>query len=785
VAETSTSRGIDGESRAMLEIATPDLYRVNAFRVLGLSVDVSSSDLSKQQKKMEMLEKLGEAAARAQQAILPLDPLPDADAIRKAGQQLRDPELRLIHELFWFWPARCADSDGDAAISLIRQGDLSGAHRRWAQLVEQGGNPRSVAAHNLAVLHHALALDMERAATSSKEQLGTKSTARRDKHWDLALRHWTIVVGDDAVWERVASRIREMDDPRLSAGLARRLRRALPAALLTISIKLAVSCAKRGDTDGARRHMAYIRNSGFDAGLAAALLDREVTPLVNGVKQMCESVPERSKADPRHADRLVNQLWAEVKPLLTIISALLDKRHHLREAACNVVAGTARNCIIDYGNATENWDRCAALLKQVVDIAADDGLRSRLQEDIAQVETNLRQEREYKALKSAVTGDQVYEVTLAKGSAYQELAHNLGLLTIPGEADGFRATVPVACVCCLGKPDAEQSVSHSWEETRGMTRYKRSLSFSFPLCRACSQHQSEYARKQWILVLSAAGGSIGMGYLIAPQMSGVAWLPFVLLGGLLTTTLLLVCSSFIRLSILSDEHASRDVAVEISSASDLHVAFRFHNPLYADAFAKANHATVKPHPYLKPPRGSYLLRGRAAIFVILASLISGGIGHSIIYASMQDGRKPSGAASRRDYSPRATENRRPSPPSDSYLPPRSSPPSYSYTGLAAKIESGKARVKLLEGAIEGMDSTLESLSTRISRYKQEIEGYEHQSRLGLNVNRSLYQRALDSHNTLVDQYNAMLTQRNAKYAEYTREIEAVNDMVRRYNSGER
>jgi len=80
---------------------------------------------------------------------------------------------------------------------------------------------------------------------------------------------------------------------------------------------------------------------------------------------------------------------------------------------------------------------------------------------------------------------------------------------------------------------------------------------------------------------------------------------------------------------------------------------------------------------------------------------------------------------------------------------------------------------------------LESLSSRIIRHKQEIEGYENQARLGLNVNRSLYQQALDNHNALVGQYNTFLIDRNAKYAEYSREIDSVNDMVRRFNSGER
>lgn len=84
-----------------------------------------------------------------------------------------------------------------------------------------------------------------------------------------------------------------------------------------------------------------------------------------------------------------------------------------------------------------------------------------------------------------------------------------------------------------------------------------------------------------------------------------------------------------------------------------------------------------------------------------------------------------------------------------------------------------------------MDADLESLSNRIDRYRQEVEGYERQARLGLNVSESLHQQALDNHNSLVKQYNGLLINRNAKYAEYKREIESVNDMVRRYNSGER
>ena len=124
MAETGTSPGTDGENRAMLEIATPDLYRMNAFRVLGLPVDASSSDLAKRQTMLKMLGKLGADASVPHHGILPLNPPADADALRQAGHRLRDPESRIVDELFWFWPVDLQNSDGDGGLSLLRRGDL-------------------------------------------------------------------------------------------------------------------------------------------------------------------------------------------------------------------------------------------------------------------------------------------------------------------------------------------------------------------------------------------------------------------------------------------------------------------------------------------------------------------------------------------------------------------------------------------------------------------------------------------------------------------------------------
>ena len=84
-----------------------------------------------------------------------------------------------------------------------------------------------------------------------------------------------------------------------------------------------------------------------------------------------------------------------------------------------------------------------------------------------------------------------------------------------------------------------------------------------------------------------------------------------------------------------------------------------------------------------------------------------------------------------------------------------------------------------------MDTTLESRSKRLRRYKSEIERYEERTRLGRRVNRYRYQQAIDNHNALVAKYNALVAERNVKLGELKQEVATVNAMVNRYNRGER
>lgn len=241
---------------------------------------------------------------------------------------------------------------------------------------------------------------------------------------------------------------------------------------MSINVNLAVRAAKRGDVDEAKRHLLYVRNSGLDLHLAASLLEREASPLVEQVRRICEPVADRSKASPETANELAKSVLGDCQVLLTGIRAILGKEHHLRQTVFDLVASTVRGCMIDYGNATEDWNGCVPLLEHAAGLALDEGLQARLREDVEQVQKNQAEEKHVEELKQAVTADRVYEVTIHGG---QIRMANL-------------------CTCCLGPATQEQPVSYEWEETRGISRYKRSLSFKFPICNACLQHQAEYSR---------------------------------------------------------------------------------------------------------------------------------------------------------------------------------------------------------------------------------------------------------------------------------------------------
>ncbi len=207
-----------------------------------------------------------------------------------------------------------------------------------------------------------------------------------DTLWKRTYRYWKEVIQYEGFWSRVNARIRELDDPRLTSGVARRIRASMPTALLSINAFLAVHAAEQGDFDTAKRHKSTMKASGWE--IDAAII-RAVEPVRSRIAILCKSAEKDSDTDPVHADRIGQRLLDQSRPLLSVLDCMLPADHSTRIHAHDEVALKTRLCQIDFGNKTENWKKSLELLEQALLIAISESTRLKIESEIKIVSDNL------------------------------------------------------------------------------------------------------------------------------------------------------------------------------------------------------------------------------------------------------------------------------------------------------------------------------------------------------------------------------------------------------------
>ncbi len=381
-----------GIAQPLLESATPELYRRNAFRVLELPVEATMRDVSRREKRLAMAQKLGVGIDRNTMRLLPLSPPPDVEAIRGAKRRLADPMTRIVEDRFGCGPPELGGSD-DGGLRLLSENRPTEALATWLK-AESDGADHEATSHNLALLYHLVALDLEHKAATRRLTESKAETCATC--WNRAYRRWQMLVQDESFWQRFADRLVALDDPRLTREAATTIRDSLPRALLMINARLAVRYAEMyvGAEDeqaaaahcaAAKRHRDLMAKSGFDARLVQRTLKQALGHKRERVKMICDQVKSATMAEPDQADRLIRNLIRESQPQLRVLELLLEEGDPTRDGAMDEVASIARNCITVYANETEDWNTCVDLLETTLPLAASPSLRERIAEDLETV----------------------------------------------------------------------------------------------------------------------------------------------------------------------------------------------------------------------------------------------------------------------------------------------------------------------------------------------------------------------------------------------------------------
>jgi len=376
----------DRGSEILLKMARPDIYRINAFRMIEIPVTSSPRVISSQMRKLDLMEKLG-VTCQMERGFLPLTPAPDSEGRREAHQRLTDPESRLIDELFWFWPLQMGvPEDKDEALMFLKRNDFAGAVSIWKQH-EENSSEANVSTHNLAIMYHVLALDME--YVEATQTLSTKQSKQKRSYWEQAFQRWQILMKHEGFWQRLTARIRELDDPRLTTGTARRIRAGLPLVILSINAMLAVQAAQKGNGEEASYHISVMAQSGFDQSAIDEALRRAIAPIRDHIKTICANAENETNMAPEHADNVVRSLIDQTSRLLATIDKLLPEGHATRESAHDEVASRILTSQIAFGNKTDDWRVSLELVEQALPIAVSASVRKRIEENTTIVKNNL------------------------------------------------------------------------------------------------------------------------------------------------------------------------------------------------------------------------------------------------------------------------------------------------------------------------------------------------------------------------------------------------------------
>jgi len=704
------------------EIATPQLYQTNAFRVTGLHTTVSLRDAKKTIRKKAQAHRLG-LASDGHLELLPVDPLPsDTIMQRSVDHFLSHPHRRLVNELFWFWPEPShGDYENDKAIQALRLRKVREAAECWDALRADHGSIAAI--HNCAVLSHFQAIELEqRCLPRSNHKFDCPSCGQRleatkdlwgekvicpscdsdltvtppvplsksqksalHELWAQTFDGWAEVICCDAIWDYVAERAIDAD-PACEPALIDRIRGHLPFALLAINAEIAVRHAMGGKIADAKRQLQYMEDSPFGHGVQTECLRRAAEPHLKQLFAHAEQARRNTKT-PRQGLGAAKEFLSKVAPITQCLGNL-DPNGAIGAwaAARDKVAESTLSLLISYANETNDWSELTELTESLKGVAASSSLRDRIDQNLA---------------------------VLVRNVAEQKMQERIGVFY---ELCGELASDKSWTAGDMSGPDSQSNLSN-----RG--KYDRIVGHIIPK----------------LAELRQAEGTDSEAYRTAANIVGMC------LRG--------ICVD------LHNKDDNFSLAVE-----GLRRALALVTDPEMKARVKSDLALCEQHNRQKKAQQRSKL---------VPAAIWGGIILFFIVIANLDSCDSSSSSSKRTTSRPSSLN----PRYSSSSRPASRSSSSSRTALGSRIDADKRRAKQTESDIEDMDA-------QISAYRQRLQQYEQRmNRHKLYDEIDEYNALVPVYNSTLQSVNTLIEERNDVYQEYSDLIDTINANVNRHNRG--
>lgn len=431
----------------LTRLCTENVYNENIFHILGLRTDVTPRQIRRRREDIDTANEFGgDAWKREFRHVLGNLELPDYQEVCETFSRLEDPEERIVSEFFWFWTT----GDGDEAIEALQAGRKSDAIKAWEAGEYSYGKSRLVALHNLAVLYHFYALDAELQAVAERGIIPADFRMKMCGYWEKSFDYWEQLADNDDFWDLFTSRVREFDDPRLTGGFVRRFRSVFPLAFDNINARIAAEYAKVDDFADARRHVNYMLKTMSGLDDVESTLNVLFEPMENKVKLLIDSFDEKIKKNPKEGLQYSRSLLKDTEEIRRVAVGMLSEGQKIRTALLSDIAWACNRYQVAYGNATEDWRSCLAVLQELKEVACTPELKKRVEENIKTVQGNL----EYKKMREMCWVCQKNKADRKYGmKMYGDVRHEWGQIKWRhGEID-----IPVCSHCQQQKESADST----------------------------------------------------------------------------------------------------------------------------------------------------------------------------------------------------------------------------------------------------------------------------------------------------------------------------------------
>ena len=231
------------------------------------------------------------------------------------------------------------------------------------------------------------------------------------------------------------------------------MRESLPMAILSISARLALRAAEKGTGPDVRRHLRYMRKSGFGSTLMREAIGESLSPTRERIRVLCVSAADQAERCPAAAARVARRVLEGAWPLLAAIDLLVRAGEPLRDVTHDGVAAAVRDCVVAYGNKTEDWKSCLQLSEAALPLAVGRPTHEQIEEDVDQLFANFCGQAAEEAMGDAGRADYVVSQFLSDA---QPLLEGLDRLLpesnrVREQAHEHVVTVARNCTIAYGK----------------------------------------------------------------------------------------------------------------------------------------------------------------------------------------------------------------------------------------------------------------------------------------------------------------------------------------------